>query len=244
MSRLIVTVDGIDGSGKSTFADGLAAALAARRLAPGVLRIDDFRQALDWTAGDEASLYYDRYFDLSAVLELAARFAAGAETLTMPTFDGLAGVPGRARTIAAADTAVLVVEGVFIRRLVWPPETRHIYLEVPFDTGRSRVLARDVARGREPGEVDRRWRLRYQPAQERYLRECRPVETATLVLENAASGMPLLRRGKLADLPPALGSAIRSLVAPGPVTTPDESPRAPAARGAPGPARRSPRRSE
>jgi len=242
MSRLIVTVDGIDGSGKSTFADRLAAALALKQLAPCVVRIDDFRQALDWAAGDDATLYYDHYFDLSAVAALAAGFAAGSGTLTVPTFDGLAGIAGRERTLTTSETAVLVVEGVFIRRLAWPGGTRHVYLKVPFETGRSRVLARDVARGRDPGEVERRWRLRYQPAQERYLRECRPDTTATLVLENATSGPPRLVHGDPAGLPPALGHAIRSLLDPGPLTAPDGSPRAPAATGDSAPGRPPPKR--
>jgi uridine kinase len=207
MTRLIVTVDGIDGSGKSTFADRLAAGLSAEGLVPCIVRIDDFRRPVDWSDGDEASLYYDRYFDLGAVGEVAAAFAAGSPSLTLPTFDGLAGVPGQARTVAAGPTAALLVEGVFIRRVPWPEPAWHIYLEVPFETGHSRVMARDVARGRTPGEVDRRWRVRYRPAQERYLGEHRPAQAASLILDNSLSEAPHLR-GDLAALPAPLARAL------------------------------------
>jgi uridine kinase len=117
MTRLIVTVDGIDGSGKSSFADRLALGLMAEGLGPCIVRIDDFRQPVDWSAGDEASLYYDRYFDLAAAGLVAAAFAAGSASFSLPSFDGLAGVPGQARTLAAGPAAALLVEGVFVRRV-------------------------------------------------------------------------------------------------------------------------------
>jgi uridine kinase len=208
MSRLIVTVDGIDGSGKSIFADRLAAGLAAEGLAPCIVRIDDFRRPVDWSAGDEASLYYDRYFDLTAAGNVAAAFASGDSSLTVPTFDGLTGLPGPDRTLAAGPTAALLVEGVFVRRVPWPEPARHIYLDVPFDMGRSRVLARDIARGRTPSEVERRWRLRYRPAQERYVLECRPAQQADMVLENARPQAPRLVRGDLRGLPVSLARAL------------------------------------
>lgn len=208
MTRLIVTVDGIDGSGKSTFADRLAAGLADAGLEPCVLRIVDFRRPVDWGAGDEAALYYDRYFDLAAVAAVAAGFAAGSAALTLPTFDGLAGVPGQGRTVTAGPTAALLVEGVFIRRVPWPEPAWHIYLEVPFEKGETRVLARDVARGRAPGEVDRRWRMRYRPAQERYLEACRPAQHADVVLENSRPEAPHRIRGDLTRLPVPLARAV------------------------------------
>jgi uridine kinase len=208
MTRLIVTVDGIDGSGKSTFADRLAAGLTAEGLVPCIVRIDDFRRPVDWGAGDEVSLYYDRYFDLAAVSGIAAAFAAGSPSLTVPTFDGLAGVAGHTRTVAAGPAAALLVEGVFIRRVPWPEPAWHIYLDVPFEIGQARVMARDVARGRTPSEVDRRWRLRYRPAQERYLRECRPVQEASVVLENSLPDAPRHLRGDLAALPAPLARAL------------------------------------
>ncbi len=211
MSRLIVTVDGIDGSGKSTFADRLAAGLGAGGLTPCMVRIDDFRRALDWDSGDEALLYYDRYFDLTAVAGTAAAFAAGSDALVLPSFDGIAGLPGPTRTVAAGPRTVLVVEGVFIRRVPWPDPVVHIYLAVPFDTGHSRVMARDTGRGREPGQVDRRWRLRYRPAQERYVLECRPDECADVVLENSRPEAPRHLRGDLALLPAPLPQALAGL---------------------------------
>lgn len=208
MTRLIVTVDGIDGSGKSTFVDRLAAGLSVEGLVPCVVRIDDFRRPVDWSAGDEASLYYERYFDLGSVGKLAAAFAAGSPSLTLPTFDGLAGVPGQNRTVTPGPTAALLVEGVFIRRISWPEPAWHIYLDVPFETGHSRVLARDVARGRAQSDVDRRWRLRYRPAQERYLGEHRPAQDASVVLENSLSEAPRHLRGDLAVLPAPLARTL------------------------------------
>lgn len=211
MTRLIVTVDGIDGSGKSTFADRLAAGLATDGPTPCVMRIDDFRRALDWDSGDQSLLYYDRYFDLPAVTAAAVAFAEGSEVLTLPSFDGIAGVAGPARKVTAGPAAPLVVEGVFVRRVKWPEPTRHVYLEVPFDVGQARVRGRDIARGRDPGEVDRRWRLRYRPAQERYFLECRPDEAADVVLENSRPESPRHLRGDLSLLPPQLGRALASL---------------------------------
>jgi hypothetical protein len=59
--------------------------------------------------------------------------------------------------------------------------------------------------------VDRRWRLRYRPAQERYLAEYRPAQEASVVLENSLPDALRQLRGDLAALPAPLASALSAL---------------------------------
>ena len=66
MARTIITVDGIDGSGKSTFARRLAAALGERAIGSVIVHIDDFRRQVDWASRpSQADVYYDAYYDLA-----------------------------------------------------------------------------------------------------------------------------------------------------------------------------------
>ncbi|HXG43421.1 MAG TPA: hypothetical protein VNJ71_01550 [Gemmatimonadales bacterium] len=186
MTRALVTVDGVDGSGKTTLARELVRRLARAGLEALRVGVDDFRRAVDWAAGDETALYYERYFGLEAIGAVLRSFAADQPTLTLPSFDEGRGIPGPDRVVTAGSDAVLVLEGVFIRRVAFPRiPVAHLYLAVPPDEARERLVARDVARGRSRAEVVRRLDRRYVPGQRRYHAECAPRDRADMVLECA-----------------------------------------------------------
>jgi len=193
MTRPIISFDGIDGSGKST----LASRIRERRFGEDtqciLLRVDDFRSVLDWDKGDEAALYYEHYFDLAGMGRVVRAFVAGAPLLRVPSFDGAAGVPTGIRTLAAGPSAVLLIEGVFIRRIPVPDATMlHVYLETDPARARERLILRDTGRGRDRQEVVRRLERRYIPGQLRYHAERMPRERANILLDNSAAGPPRL----------------------------------------------------
>lgn len=195
MSRPIITVDGIDGSGKSTFARLLLARLEAAGRHPVLVRVDDFRLPLDWTSGDEAELYYSRYFDLAGLARVVRGYLSGARELRVPAFDGIAGTPGTPRLVQFGDRPVLLIEGVFIRRVpVGPLAAMHLYLDAPPSLARERLIRRDTGRGRSREEVERRLDRRYEPGQRRYHQECAPRERAGVLIDNTDHDRPRLRR--------------------------------------------------
>lgn len=195
MSRPIITVDGIDGSGKSTFARLLLARLEAAGRHPVLARVDDFRLPLDWTSDDEAELYYTRYFDLAAVARVIRGYLSGARELRLPSFDGITGIPGVPRRVQFGERPVLLIEGVFIRRVpVGPLAALHLFLDAPPALARERLIRRDTGRGRSREEVERRLDRRYEPGQRRYHQECAPRERAGVLIDNGDHDHPRLRR--------------------------------------------------
>ena len=193
-TRVVVAVDGLDGSGKSRFAASLAAELSAAGRPASLLHIDDFRRPTDFSElapEAESALYYERYFDFAAVGGALSAWARGA-----------------------ADGAVLILEGVMLLRAVLPAGTPLIVLEVSASEARRRILARDQAKGRTPEEIAGRIDRRYFPAQARYRAGCDPLGLADLVIDNEDWAHPrVVRRGDVRFAPEIAAALDRVLAA-------------------------------
>ncbi len=207
-ARGLVTVDGIDGSGKSRFAARLAQLLGALALS-----VDDFRRPVDWERRDrsELDLYYDERYDLPDLDRCLEAFLGGADACLYRTFDSASERLGPERRLSFAGHSFLVVEGVFVARLGAAARALAIFLDIPRDEAWRRVVARDLGKGRTEAEVRRRIEQRYLPAHERYLAQQRPHERAHLVIDNRD---PLAPRLVHADAPPGPGpwEAVREAV--------------------------------
>lgn len=85
----LLAVDGMDGSGKSVFAERLIGALEAAGIAAALLRVDDFRQAVDWhrPGRSEDDAYHDDYYELDALDQAARTLMTGGSQATIPIFD-------------------------------------------------------------------------------------------------------------------------------------------------------------
>jgi uridine kinase len=234
----LLAVDGVDGSGKSVFAERLVVALGAAGIATALLRVDDFRQSVDWLrpGRSEAEAYHDDYYELAAVDQVARAFLAGASQATIPTFDSALGrrtgagrlvqmggrsaygaprLEGREGTVADdLGARAIVVEGVFALRVAGVRAgAAVIYLQTSLGEARRRILARDTARGRRSEDVLHRVTERYFPAQERYIREQDPVGRADVLIEHERLGQPAVARFDATRLPPSVAAAIREAVA-------------------------------
>ena len=174
--RRIVAVDGIDGSGKSRFAAALAEGCAAEGVPTTLLHVDDYRRDLDFSGLDraaEATLYYDRYFDLAALDARLAAFEAGS----------------------AGDAELAIVEGVLTLRVpTVAARAALIVLAVSAEEARRRIVARDRAKGRNDQEIAHRIDRRYFPAQERYRAEHDPDARAAALIDNEDWQRPRLVR--------------------------------------------------
>jgi uridine kinase len=191
--RLVVAVDGLDGSGKSRFAGSLAAALSAVERPASLLHVDDFRRPTDFSQlapEGEAELYYERYFDFGAVGDALSAWVGGA-----------------------ADGAVLILEGVMLLRAALPAGTPLIVLEVSAAEARRRILARDQAKGRTPEEIAGRIDRRYFPAQARYRDACNPLGLADLVIDNEDWARPRVVRRSDVRFAPEIAAALDRVLA-------------------------------
>ena len=211
MSRQIIAIDGIDGSGKTRFAARLEAACKTRSLPVELLRIDDFRCPVDWqSAGDEVEVYYSRYYDLSAVDGCLSDFTAGAASHQVPTFDPISEAITGARTLEFADDEILILEGVFTLRVPAAQNATLIYLATSYDEARRRIMIRDMAKNRTAAEVERRIEQRYFPTQRRYHHDYDPRGRAHVVIDNENPAQPDASHVDLDALPATLVEAIRS----------------------------------
>jgi uridine kinase len=184
-----VAIDGVDASGKTTLADALAQKIEPFR---PVLRagIDQFHnpRAVRYRLGpDSPDGYYQDSFDLSALrrLLLDPLGQGGSRVIQPAVFDFRADHTLHAAPIQVEPDAILLFDGVFLQRpLLRPCWDFVIFVQASFET----ILARAVTRDRDllggEAEVLRRYRTRYIPAQEQYLKECQPAFRADVVVEN------------------------------------------------------------
>ena len=172
---MLVGIDGPDAAGKTTLADGLAAAL------PGEVHrasVDDFHHPPEerYRRGElSPEGFYRDTVDLHRLVD---------ECL----------VPFRGGT----GPAVLVVDGVFVLR----PELRaawhlSVYLRVSEEVTVARAVVRDLARYDSAADVEHRYRARYLPGQALYRAEADPERVADVLVDNRDPAAPrVLRWGR------------------------------------------------
>jgi uridine kinase len=182
-----VGIDGVDGAGKTTFADDLAAAV--RRQGRPVVRVsvDDFHhpRAIRYARGrhspegfwqdsfDYARLTSDVLVPLGPGGTREFRRAAHAlETDTVLDLPAQRAAPG----------SVVVLDGLFLHRdeLVqyWDFS---VLLDVPLSVSLARMAARDGSNP-DPSHPSVQ---RYVRAQQIYLQACRPRDRASVVVDNS-----------------------------------------------------------
>ncbi|MBA3821637.1 MAG: AAA family ATPase, partial [Deltaproteobacteria bacterium] len=199
-SRAILAVDGIDGSGKSTFAHALLARLRGQGCEGVIVSVDDFRRPIDWAALDrpEVDVYFDSYYDLALAERCLREFIAGAASVTIPRYDLMTERIDGTRELGFAGAHVAIVEGVFPLRIPAVVEGVVIYLEASEAEVRRRIIARDTKKRRTREETEARIDRRYFPSQERYRALCAPRDRADVVIDNEDPTAPRAVRRELA----------------------------------------------
>jgi uridine kinase len=192
-----VGVDGPDGSGKTMFANDLAAVLRARGRPVVRISLDDFHnvRAVRYRQDRESpegfwrdSYNYGRF--RADVLEPlgpngSRRYRAVAHDLATDAI--LTPAPR-----LAPPGAVLVVDGLFLHRdelaAAWDLS---VFLDVPFTVTAQRMALRDGTNP-DPDHADIR---RYVEGQRIYFAACDPHARATVLVDNTDFERPRIRRG-------------------------------------------------
>jgi len=194
--RIVLAVDGVDGAGKTTFADGLAEAFAESGSAVYRASIDGFHRprAERYARGrDSAEGFYRDSYDYATFRRvLIDPFREGAQTsgstgFQLAAYDVARDAPVEAAWVTAPRDAVLIVDGIFLLR----PELRGVWnwslwLEVPFAVSYARMALRD---GSDP-DPDAPANARYRGGQELYRREARPSAAASAIVDNSDLAHP------------------------------------------------------
>jgi uridine kinase len=184
--RAIIAVDGLDGAGKTRFADALAAQLGIGNRAVFRASIDDFHwpRARRYARGrDSAEGFYRDSFDYETFKRvLIEPFRTGwIGSFVLQAFDLKRDVPFEPKWSSGPADALLVVDGIFLNR----PELKglwnfSIWLEVDPKTATARVKARDA----EDFEHDIANPERYTGGQDLYLAEAKPSGVANAIIDN------------------------------------------------------------
>jgi uridine kinase len=194
--RVLVGIDGRSGSGKSTFADELAARLGARGVVAVRSTTDSFHrpraQRLARGVNSAHGYYVDSHQLDRIVDELLMPFRQGAAQVLVAAFDEPTDTP-REQVADVAPDAVLVFDGLFLHR----PEfaaSWDVSVLLEADGRRDAEWLRYLLTGlpddasARAAELDRRldaarW-PRYRRGWDRYVAEVAPRRRATVVVDN------------------------------------------------------------
>ena len=180
--RVVVAIDGMDGAGKTHFANDLAVALTATGRSVFRASIDDFHrsQAERHARGaDSADGYYRDSFDYSTFRRvLLEPFRMGGSTaFVTAAFDHVRDLPVQSKWRTGPKDAMLVLDGIFLNR----PELAglwnySVWLDVTREIAEKRMLDRDG-----PTENVER----YRGGQDLYLAEVNPRTAASSIIDNS-----------------------------------------------------------
>lgn len=194
---LRVAVDGVDGAGKTTFADRLGDML--RRGGIGVIRagIDGFHhpRATRYRLGrGSPEGFFRDSFDLAGFRQhlLDPLGPGGSLRFRRAVFDHRqdAALDGPEET--AVPPAVLLVDGIFLQRDELRPHwDLTIFLDVPFAESFRRMARRD---GGDP-DPDAAGNRRYREGQELYFAQCDPRSRADVLIDCADLERLVIMRG-------------------------------------------------
>ena len=177
--RVMVAIDGVDGAGKTVFANDLAAAIEATGHAVARATIDDFHapSAVRYARGTDSpeGFYLDSFDYDSFRSALVVPFKSGGDFST-GVFDHLADAAAPRHPQSAPADTIMIVDGIFLNR----PELRGIWnysvwLDVPTEIAEERVRGRAVDNATGP---------RYTGGQELYIAEAGPRLRAVAIIDN------------------------------------------------------------
>lgn len=190
--RTIVAVDGIPGSGTSSFADDLADAFREDGRTAFRASIDDFHRPREerYVRGRQSGEgYYNDSFDYSLFRRVLIEpfRMAGSTGFQLAGFDEKRDTGEELRWVTGPKDATLIVDGVFLHRAdlrgLWHYS---IWLDVPLAEAYRRLAA---TLGVDPDPTASS-NARYVGGQELYLRDAGPRTRASAVINNADEAHP------------------------------------------------------
>ncbi|MHA7264316.1 nucleoside/nucleotide kinase family protein [Arthrobacter sp. TMN-37] len=194
VGRLLVGVDGVDGAGKTIFADALAAFLTGQGLPVVRVSLDDFHhtRGIRHRRGRTSpeGFWLDSYNYRRLREDVFDPLGPGGTGWFRPACHDLeSDEPVRPPARFAPSGTIVVIDGMFLHR----EEIRSrwncsVFLDVPFAVTAHRMSLRDGS----PADPDDPAMRRYVEGQKLYLKSCDPAAEADFVLDNSRPGSPAL----------------------------------------------------
>jgi len=164
----VIGINGIDCSGKTTFAKALEAWLRSIGYLTQLIAIDDFHNPREtrYAGSNQADNYYNESFNIKPMIEKllkplreTGRVAAELRLLNLNTdkYDTV-------KKYSIDPDTIVIMEGVFLFRKELAPFIDYkIYLDITFEESKRRAKERDSR-----ADMDK-YDTKYLPAQERYI---------------------------------------------------------------------------
>lgn len=184
---LIIGVNGVDTSGKTTFSIDLARYYTAKGHKTQLIHLDDFHneKAVRSRGENEIEAYFNNAFNLDRLkneLLIPIKNGTGVEkTLKLLDLDSDNFI--KMCDYKADSDTIVIVEGVLLFR---PPIDKYfnlkIFIDITFEEVLSRALIRDVPKcGMEFLE---KYKNKYIPVQGKYIKTYKPKEISDFVIDN------------------------------------------------------------
>jgi len=185
---LVVGIDGLGGSGKSTIVNSLKQLLQNNNYKTVVLHIDDFINKRDIRyniSNEEWYCYYNiqwRYDYL--IKEILYPIKESTEIDKQIEIYDKENDTYYLEHTRIPIGSILLLEGVFLQRKEVEPYLDYIiYIQVPKDVRLSRVICRDKYIG-DIEDIKLKYEKRYFPAEDKYIKEYSPAVNADLIINN------------------------------------------------------------
>jgi uridine kinase len=189
-----VGVDGVDGAGKTMFADELAQILRAANRPVIRASVDGFHhpKAERYRRGRSSPEgYFEDSYNYAALktVLLEPLSPGGSGRYRVAVFDHATDMPVSAPECEALPASILVFDGIFLHR----PELRDrwdfsVFLDVAFAASVARCAQRDGTSPDPAAPANRR----YVEGQKLYLLACDPRARATLTIDNNDLSAPFI----------------------------------------------------
>lgn len=185
---LCIGIDGMGGSGKSTFSEQLAQAFQKQHIPVSIFHLDDFihpRSVRYDTRFSEWENYYYRQWRYDDFIKtVLLPFRNGIETPQSISLYDKETDTYYTQTVVLPVHGVLIAEGVFLQRAPLKNQfDKIIYLSVPESVRLNRVLQRDTYIGTAQ-QIIEKYENRYFPAERHYLAKHHPEQTADFLIQD------------------------------------------------------------
>jgi phosphoglycolate phosphatase-like HAD superfamily hydrolase/uridine kinase len=188
----VIGINGIDCSGKSTFAKALEEYLKASNHPTQMIGIDDFHfpKVIRYSGTDQAENYYTKSFNIERLKEklLKPIHEKGAIYTRLDLLDLDTDRYTVSKSYSVTPDTIVILEGVFLfRPEILPFLDYKVYLDISFEESKRRATIRDSAASLE------KYDMKYHPAQTRYIKDTDPVSKADLVIDNNDPEYPKIK---------------------------------------------------
>ncbi len=195
----LVVIDGVDGAGKSYFAQALVEQLKMRERPVVGASVDYFHHpaVVRYKRGkDSAEGFYLDSYNYPVLKEyLLDPFKAGNGTYKSQAYDCDNDCPLDSEPKEVEADHILVMEGIFLQR----PELvdywdLKVFLQIEFATSLARNIQRsqDINRIGSAEKIKVRYHQRYMPGQQLYFKEASPQTNADVLIDNNDFEQPFI----------------------------------------------------